>query len=78
MTRLSEQAREIAYPQLDKTAIDAIIDSLVMTLRDRDLGASQDTYEGTLAYLIGFRTRRWGLPPALGGRQDAYSSTCIV
>jgi len=70
MARLSEQAREIAYPQLDKTAIDALIASLVMTLRDRELGASQGTYEQTLAYLIGFRTRRWGLPPALSVHHD--------
>jgi len=68
MTRITEQAREIAYPQLTKDQIDATIASLVMTLRDRELGASQQTYEQTLSYLIGFRTRRWGLPPALAGR----------
>jgi hypothetical protein len=68
MPRLTEQAREIAYPQLSKDQIDAAIASLVMTLRDRELGASQQMYEQTLSYLIGFRTRRWGLPPALAGR----------
>jgi len=67
MTRLTEQAREIAYPQLDKNAIDAIIASLVMTLSDHQLGASTSTYESALSYLIGFRTRRWGLPPAIAG-----------
>ena len=67
MTKQSQEARGFAYPQLEKDQIDALIASLVMTLRDRELGASQGTYEQTLAYLIGFRTRRWGLPPVLAG-----------
>ena len=74
MPRLTEQAREIAYPQLDKNAIDAIIASLITTLRDRQLGASAGTYESALSYLIGFRTRRWGLPPALAGHRDVTGS----
>jgi len=68
MTRITEQDRQVAYPQLSKNQIDAVIASLVMTLRDRELGASQPVYEQSLSYLLGFRTRRWGLPPALAGR----------
>jgi len=68
MVRHTEQALEIAYPKLDKAQIDAITASLMLTLRDHELGASTGTYERTLSYLIGFRTRRWGLPPALQGR----------
>ena len=67
MTRMTEQAREIAYPQLSKDHIDAVIASLVFTLREHQLGASTGTYESALSYLIGFRTRRWGLPPAIAG-----------
>jgi len=58
---------DYAYPRLDKAALDVIIASLVMTLRDRELGASQGTYESTLAHMINLRTRRWGLPPILQG-----------
>ena len=58
---------DYAYPRLDKAALDVIIASLVMTLRDRELGASQGTYESTLAHMINLRTRRWGLPPVLAG-----------
>jgi len=70
MARQSETDREIAYPQLDKAAIDALIESLMHSLRDRNLGAQTGTCELTLSYLIGFRTRRWGLPPALAGHRD--------
>lgn len=69
MPRLTEEAREIAYPQLTKHQIDAVIGSLMGTLRDRELGASRKLNEDTLGYLIGFRTKRWGMPPQLGGRE---------
>lgn len=68
MPRLSEQEREISYPQLTKQQIDTMISSLMTTLRDRDLGASHKLAEDTLGYLIGFRTRKWGMPPQLSGR----------
>ena len=64
MVRLTEQALEIGYPKLSKNDIDAIIGALMHSLRDRELGADTARYERTLSYLIGFRTRRWGLPPA--------------
>jgi len=74
MARQSETDREIAYPQLDKAAIDAVIDALMHSLRDRDLAAQAGTFELTLSYLIGFRTRRWGLPPALAGHRGPATS----
>ena len=73
MPRLTEQAREISYPQLSKDQIDAVIASLVMALRDHQLGASTGTYESALSYLIAHRTRRWGLPPVLAGHRDAVT-----
>lgn len=57
------------YPQLQAEQIDLIIDSLLCTIRDRDLGERIGLAEGTAADLTGFYTRRWGLPPSIVRRQ---------
>ena len=68
MVRQSERAAGIAYPQLSREAINLIIDSLVWTIRDRQLGTRMDLAEETASALVGFYTRRWGMPPAITGR----------
>jgi hypothetical protein len=73
MVRLSDQARGVAYPRLDRDQIDLLITSLLHSVRDRDLGTRLDTAEMTAAYLTEFYTRRWGLPPAITGRDGRVS-----
>ena len=68
MVRQTEQALHIAYPKLDRDSIDVLIAALQHELRDRAPGPQTVTQELTLGYLIQFRTRRWGLPPSVGGR----------
>jgi len=60
---------DYAYPRLYKDSLDAIIASLIATLRDHELGADTPVYERTLSHMINLRTRRWGLPSALRDRQ---------
>jgi len=68
MVRLSEQAREVAYPQLSKDQIDDVIDALMFSIGNRRLGSREPRFESALSYLISFRTKRWGLPAALRHR----------
>lgn len=63
-----EAEREVGYPKLSREQIDLIIDQLLFTVRQRDLGRNVDLAEQTIAHLTGFYTRRWGLPPAVTGR----------
>lgn len=65
MPRQSERDRGVAYPQLDREDINLIIGQLMFAIRNRDLGADLDRAESAVAYLTGFYTRRWGLPPAI-------------
>jgi hypothetical protein len=58
------------YPQLHADQIDLIIESLIATIRDRDLRGRVDLAEATAADLTAFYTRRWGLPPSITGRQQ--------
>jgi hypothetical protein len=68
MPRHSEQAREVAYPQLTRAQIDAIISALAFWDGAHAAGPVTPGIESALGYLISFRTRRWGLPPALAAR----------
>ena len=63
-----EQEREYGYPGLSRGQIDLIIDALLATVRDRDLGGKLDEAELTIGKLTDFYTRRWGLPPAITRR----------
>lgn len=65
MVRISEQAAEIAYPQISRVHINHLIDRLMKAepYPERTVGRQLD--EQLLGYLIGFYTKRWGLPPAL-------------
>ena len=65
MPRLSEQAREITYPQLSRDRLDAIIDALLFAGHNRAEGPMTRRYESAAGYLIGFYTKRWGLPPCV-------------
>jgi hypothetical protein len=66
MARKSETAAGIAYPQLQRDQINALLDSGLTTMRDRALTADQAAdLESALEYLTAFYTRRWGLPPAI-------------
>jgi|GEM_PF-5087776 len=68
MTRPTEQAAQVAYPQLDRATIDLIISALVFYDSNHVLDAdSAAVTDKTLAYLISFHTRRWGLPAAITG-----------
>jgi len=58
MTRISDQAKAVAYPRLTAGQIDALIGALIET---GDTSAGDDVF----GYLVSFYTRRWGLPPAL-------------
>lgn len=69
MASSRNRSPDVGYPQLHKDQIDIIIESLIATIRDRDLGKRIDTAEGTAADLVAFYTRRWGLPPAITTRQ---------
>ena len=68
MPRLSEQARGIAYPQLDRDTINLIISDLLFARANRMPDQDTPRREQATAYLMGFYTRKWGLPPVLGGR----------
>jgi len=65
-----ERDRGAGYPHLTAPQIDLIVDTLIWSVRQRDLGARIDLAESTIASLTGFYTRRWGLPPAITGRVD--------
>ncbi len=64
-----ERERGEGYPKLTAEQINLVIDSLIWTVRDRELGPRTDLAEETASHLVGFYTRRWGLPPAITGRQ---------
>ena len=70
MPRLSEQARNITYPQLDKDRLDAIIDALLYAGTARAPGPMTRRYDAAAGYLIGFYTKRWGLPPSVQHREN--------
>lgn len=65
-----ETEREIGYPKLSAAALDLIVDTLIWSIRQRDLGKRLDLAEETVSHLTGFYTRRWGLPPSIVGRVD--------
>jgi len=65
MPRKTEQEQGIAYPQLDRDRLDAIIDALLFAARNRATGPMTRRYDAAAGYLIGFYTRRWGLPAAV-------------
>lgn len=65
-----ETERGIGYPRLTREQINLIVDTLVWEIRQRDLGERLDMAEETVSALVGFYTRRWGLPPALVGRLE--------
>ena len=71
MTRKSEQEQGIAYPQLSKDQIDDVIDALMFATHNRATGPMTRRYDAAAGYLIGFYTRRWGLPAALRHRGQA-------
>lgn len=59
---------DTGYPQLQAVQINLIIDALLCTIRDRDLGRQLDLAESTAAELTAYYSRRWGLPPAIVAR----------
>lgn len=65
-----ETERGIGYPRLTREQIDLVIDALVWQTRQRELGKRLDLAEETITNLMGFYTRRWGLPPSIRGRLD--------
>lgn len=73
-----EQERGIGYPKLTAEQLDLIIDQLLWTTRQRELGPRLDLQEETIAALVGFYTRRWGLPPALTSRVEHLRSLAPV
>lgn len=68
MVRKTEAAAGIAYPQLSKEQIDLLIDSVLFSIRNRELGKRMDEAEMTAAKLTEFYTRRWGMPPSITER----------
>jgi hypothetical protein len=68
MATNNERERGIGYPKLTAEQINLVIDQLIFAVRQRDLGASLDLAEETASHLVGFYTRRWGMPPAIVGR----------
>jgi len=68
MPRKTEQEQGIAYPQLDRDRLDAIIDALLFTTRNHSAGPLTRRCDAAAGYLIGFYTRRWGLPAAVRNR----------
>lgn len=70
MASSRNRSPDVGYPQLHKDQIDMIIESLIATIRDRDLGKRIDQAESTAAELVAYYTRRWGLPPAITTRQQ--------
>jgi len=71
MPRKAEQEQGIAYPQLDRDRLDAIIDALLFATHNRATGPMTRRYDAAAGYLISFYTRRWGLPAALRHRGQA-------
>lgn len=65
-----ETERELGYPKLTRPALDLIIDTLIWSIRQRDLGHRLDLAETVVSDLTGFYTRRWGLPPSIVGRVE--------
>ena len=65
-----ETERELGYPKLSRASLDTIIDALLWSIRERDLGKQLDVAEQTVSDLTGFYTRRWGLPPSLVSRSQ--------
>lgn len=63
-----EKETGVGYPKLSRESINLLIDSLVWSIRDRELGGRMDLAEQTASDLTGFYTRRWGMPPAITGR----------
>lgn len=70
-----ERDRGVGYPGLSREQINLVIDSLLCTIRDRDLGSQLDEAEMTVSKLTDFYTRRWGLPPAITRRTTGTSAT---
>jgi hypothetical protein len=65
MARQSETAAGITYPQLSRDQLDVIIGDLLFAAKSRMPGPDSGTRDATLAYLLSFYTRRWGLPETL-------------
>jgi hypothetical protein len=65
-----ETERGIGYPKLTADQINLVIDQLIWVARQRDLGADLDLAEETASHLVGFYTRRWGMPPCITGRVE--------
>jgi len=65
MPRRNEIEQGITYPQLDRDRLDAIIGALLFTSRNHAAGQLTRDCDAAAGYLIGFYTRRWGLPAAV-------------
>lgn len=65
MARLSEEAKGISYPQLSQVHINHLIWRLLNAkpFPEGTVGRAHD--EQLIGYLIGFYSKRWGLPPAI-------------
>lgn len=65
MVRISEQAEGKSYPQLTREQIDYLIGLLMIGTSGPGQSMVLPVATQTRDYLIGYYTKRWGLPPAL-------------
>ena len=65
MARISNTERGVAYPKLAADDLNLMIGVLAEAARESSSVASHDEITDLLGHLIGFYTRRWGLPPVL-------------
>jgi len=65
MARISNTERGVAYPKLTADQLDIVIGCLSESARGPSSVASNADITDLLGHLIGFYTRRWGLPPVL-------------
>jgi len=65
MARISNTELGVAYPKLTADQLDLIIAALSMMHREAYESPAANEVTDLIGHLIGFYTRRWGLPPCL-------------
>ena len=69
MVRKNATEEGVCYPKLERDELDAVIDALLFTTRNHSAGPLTRRCDAAAGHLIGFYTRRWGLPAAVRDRR---------
>jgi len=69
MVRKNATEEGVCYPKLERDELDAVIDALLFATHNRATGPVTRRYDAAAGHLIGFYTRRWGLPAAVLDRR---------